>query len=257
MTRFLAKHLVLIFIGAVTSTVAPAHDIWLTVHNDGSGPRVAVNFGHPDSRSAPPAEKLLDLEAITSGGTQSLRKGVASAVIDKNPVIATTPNADAARALLAARYDTGFWVKTPDGYRNSSKLNFPDASDSLWSMKFAKTMGGADAPWDKIVGHELEIVPLANPSTVAAGGTLRVRLLFRGQPLSDVEIERGDGVSTIADKDIPRFKTNSDGIADIPIVKDGPYLLVADYKSAPSRAPALAASDMYGATFAFSTGLPK
>jgi nickel transport protein len=186
-----------------------------------------------------------------------LRKGVASGVIDKSPVVATASGPEAPRALLAARYDMGFWVKTPDRCRNSNKLNFPDASDSLWSMKFAKTLGSADAPWDKVVGHSLEIVPLANRTTVAAGGVLRVRVLFRGQPLHGVEIERGHGVTPVDDKDIPRFTTNSEGIADIPIVKDGPHLLVADYKSSPSRVPALAASDMNSATFVFSTGLPK
>jgi nickel transport protein len=255
--RFLTKYLVVICIAAAASTAARAHDMWLTVHSDGGGSRVAVNYGHPDSRSAPAVEKLLDLDAITPGGTQSLRKGVAAAAIDKSPVVATTPSPEAPRALLAARYDMGFWVKTPDGYRNSSKLNFPDASDSLWSMKFAKTLNGTDAPWDKIVGHELEIVPLANPSTVAAGGVLRVRVLFRGQPLAGVEIERGDGVTQVADKDIPRFTTNSEGIADIPIVKDGSHLLVVDYKSSPSRVPALAASDIHGATLGFSAGSPK
>jgi len=46
------------------------------------------------------------------------------------------------------------------------------------------------------------------------GQTLRVKVLFQGKPLSGADVERGDGTTVVAEKDIPRFATDADGIAD-------------------------------------------
>ena len=63
------------------------------------------------------------------------------------------------------------WVKIGDNlYRNVSKRMAPNAIDSLWSAKFAKSVTGAGAPWNTVLGHELE-----HP------GSRRRELLGRGQ----------------------------------------------------------------------------
>lgn len=158
-------------------------------------------------------------------------------------------------AVLAARYDNGYWVKMPDGnYRNTSKRVLPEASDSVWSLKFAKTVVGAGAPWDRVLGQELELVPLADPATLARGQVLQVRVLFHGQPLPGVEVEQGDGVTRVAETDIPRFRTDDQGIASIPIAQGGLTLLAVDYLVKPSGTPNLAAGDLCNATLAFTAG---
>ena len=134
-----------------------------------------------------------------------------------------------------------------------SKRMAPDAIDSLWSGKFAKAATGAGAPWDTALGHELEIVPLTDPAAVRVGESLRVRVIFRGQPLAGAEVERGDGVTPMKEADIPRFKSDGDGIAAIPIVKAGPVLLVIDHRVTPSGTPDIAAADLFNCTFAFGT----
>ena len=98
----------------------------------------------------------------------------------------------------------------------------PNAIDSLWSAKFAKSVTGAGAPWNTVLGHELELVPLADPATARPGETLRVRVLFRGQPLAGAEVERGDGLTPMKEDELPRFKTDADGVATIPLPKAGP-----------------------------------
>src|ERR1700704_6251361 len=134
-----------------------------------------------------------------------------------------------------------------------SKRMAPDAIDSLWSGKFAKAATGAGAPWDTALGHELEIVPLADPAAVRVGETLRVRVLFRGQPLAGADVERGGGVTSMKEEDIPRFKSDGDGVATIPIVKVGPVVLAIDHRVTPSGTPEIAAADLYNCTFAFTT----
>ena len=69
-----------------------------------------------------------------------------------------------------------------------------------------------------------------------------------GKPLAGGEVERGDGKTVVAEKDIPRFKTDAEGIAEVPIVNAGPQLLVIDHKVTPSGSPDQANTDMFNAT---------
>lgn len=234
---------------------AKAHDLWLSRAGEGAGARVVVNYGHPGDRPPPLADKVLDIEAITRDGTISLIGKLTPAVVDGHFVLTA---ADAGRAeLLAARYDNGFWVQTADGsYRNSSKLMYPDARKGMWSVKFAKAVTGRDAPWDKVLGHELELVPLSDPAAVAPGQTLRVKVLFRGRPLAGVLVERGDGVTAMAEHDIPKFRSDATGIVAIPLVKAGPHLLAIDHEVKPAKLRQLADSDLYNATLAFPAAAP-
>jgi nickel transport protein len=167
-----------------------------------------------------------------------------------HPVLASAPIA-LASALLVAEYDNGYFVKTANGYRNTSKRVLPGAPDSLWSIKFAKTLLGPAAPWDRVIGQDLELVPEANPVAVTPGGRLRVRVIFHGQPLANAEIERTDGITPMPQQDIPVFQTDSNGVADIVIERPGPQLLAIDHVVQPSATPELADKDLYNATLFF------
>ena len=236
-----------------TTGIASAHDVWLTLSGEAASRRVVVNYGHPDDRPPTMPDKILDLVAIAPDGVSSLLSGLARAQDHGVPVVESRPFADSGNLMLAARYDNGFWVKTADGlYRNATRRLVPDAVESLWSSKFAKALTGPDAPWQKTLGHDLEIVPLSDPDKAKPGQTLRLKVLFQGKPLSGVDVERGDGVTAVPEKDIPRFATDAEGIASIPLVKAGPHLLAIDYKVTPSATPDQANSDLFNATLWFS-----
>jgi uncharacterized GH25 family protein len=231
---------------------AHAHDLWLTAEGSASSRRVVVNYGHPRDRPPTAADKLLDLVAITADQRVSLLDGLAPGSSRGAPVVRSKSFADAGRTLLAARYDNGYWVKIGENlYRNGSKRMVPNALDSLWSAKFAKAVTGVGAPWSTVLGHELEVVPLADPAALRPGETLRVRVLFRGQPLADAEVERGDGITAVKEEELPRFKTDAGGVAAIPLPKAGPVLLAIDHRVSPSDTPDLAATDLYNATLSF------
>lgn len=251
--RFLS--LAAIAVCIVAAPAVEAHDLWLSRTGDGAGARVVVNYGHPGDRPPPLADKVLEIEAITRDGKTSLIGKLAPAVVDDTFVL-TAPDTGGAE-LLAARYDNGFWVQTADGsYRNSSKLMYPDARKGMWSVKFAKAITGRDAPWSKVLGHELELVPLSDPAAAAPGQMLRVKVLFRGRPLAGVLVERGDGVTAMAENDIPKFRSDATGIVAIPLVKAGPHLLAIDHEVKPARLRQLADSDLYNATLAFPVAVP-
>lgn len=231
---------------------ASAHDVWITIAGEPAGRRAIVHYGHPGDRPPAFADKVVDLVAITASDRKSLRDGLEAARVDGIAIAQSKAFANERPALLAARYDNGFWVKNADGtYRNATRRLVPDATESLWSGKFAKAITGVDAPWQSVVGHELEIVPLSDPDRTKPGQKLQVKVLFRGQPLAGAEVERGDGIKPVPEKEIPRFKTDSVGVATVPIAKAGPQLLVIDYKLTPSLTPDQANADMFNATLWF------
>ncbi len=233
---------------------ASAHDVWLTFSGPASARCAIVNYGHPDDRPPAFADKVVDLFMITPKGRSSLLDGLAIASDKGIQIARTKPFDDAGHTLLAARYDNGFWVRTTDGlYRNATRRLVPDAAESFWSGKFAKAITGADAPWQEVLGHDLELVPLTDPAKARPGEALKVKVLFRGKPLAGAEVERGDGKTAVAEKDIPKFKTDAEGVAAVTIVKPGPHLLVIDHRAAPSVTPDQARADLYNATLWFST----
>ena len=258
MTMFRPKHFAAVAIAAglmLHTNAAVAHDVWLTLAGDAGGRRVVINYGHPDDRPPPLSEKVLSLDAIRSDGRTSLLKGLNATQEHGIFVVESEKFADDGHMLLAASYDNGYWVKLPSGlYRNVTRRFAPDAVEALWSSKFAKTITGAGAPWQTVVGHDIEIVPLTDPVGTKPGESLKVRVLFHGKPLAGGEVERGDGTTIVAEKDIPKFTTDADGIATIPMVKAGPQLLVIDHRVTPSATPDQANEDLYTATLWFYVG---
>lgn len=238
---------------ALSLATAEAHDLWLSVEGAADARRVIVNYGHPDDRPPAVADKLLDLVAITEVATTSLLPGLAPAMVDGHVVVVSRPLAGAPATLFAGRYDNGVWVEYPDGsYRNATRRLVPNAVRTLWSAKFAKAIAGPGAPWQRVLGHDLEIVPLSDPALVKPGDALRVRVLFHGRPVVGVDVERGDGRSVVAENDIPRFSTDADGIASVPITARGTQLLVVDHRVTPSAVPAEVDADLWNATLWFS-----
>jgi nickel transport protein len=233
---------------ALLAGAAAAHDIWITTVGPAAARRAVINYGHPDDRQPTVTDKIIDIFAYGANERRSLIAGLATARKNGFLVVETQPFRDPGGLLLAVRYDNGFWVKTADGYRNATTREVPDARDSLWSMKFGKALTGPKAPWGKVLGHTLELVPLADPTRVAPGRVLRLRVLFRGEPLVGAEVERGDGLTRVAEERMARFTTDADGIATIPIARTGPTQLTVEHTVAPSATAALAGRDLFAAT---------
>ncbi len=248
-----ALGLVLLLINA---HAACAHDLWITRAGEGASAQIVVNYGHPGDRPPPLADKVLSLDAITPSSVKTLQPLLKPAVIGGAHVAAAP--FQAASALIAARYDNGFWSKLPDGsYRNVSRLMVPDAADTIWSSKYAKAIFGIGAPWDRVLGHPLEIVPLGDSSRLRVGEVLRVRVQFRGKPLANADVERGDGFTIRREDDVPKFRSDADGVSTIPLQQAGLMLLAVDHSVTPSSSPALADRDLYNATLALTVAAGK
>lgn len=95
--------------------------------------------------------------------------------------------------------------------------------------KYAKSLVtvGRDGPaaWAKPVGHPLELVPV-QAAIPEVGGTLAVRLLFRGAPLASAALHAGfvpmaataDQLNAVAGKEQHvKLTTDAQGIARVPV----------------------------------------
>lgn len=216
---------------ALLSPPAMGHDIVLVPAGGGA---LTVRYGHPHDWLPVDGEKLLELQVLGVGGTpadrhrQLMRNGL-DLVLPKRSV--------AAPALVAARYDNGFWVEGtpgPDGkaeWRNTSRFMAPGAASVMLSVKFAKALAASatdEAVYRQRVGHLLEIVPQRNPLAAGAGETLAVLVLFDGKPLSGAGIENSNLIDPIPEDKITRYRTDADGIAQVPIRAKGVNTLAVD-----------------------------
>jgi uncharacterized GH25 family protein len=230
---------------------ASAHDLWIVATSEGPLLRAEMNFGDPGKRDPLILQRLLDLNLVTATGTVLMREGnLEPRQVGERPVLLSEPfMAPATPAVLTARYDNGYWVKTPGGMRNTSKRLYPAATESLWSSKMAKTLLGPGAN-HIVVGHDLELLAVDDPFTLKAGQALRISVLLHGMPLTNAEVRVEDGITLVPDKDVAAYRTGADGIASVPIERRGAYVLAVEYRTE-GRDPELAASDQYDATLAF------
>lgn len=70
------------------------------------------------------------------------------------------------------------------------------------------------AGFDEVFGYPAELIPLENPYSLRAGGTLRVRALVDGRPIANQYVLSGGRTATgrIEQRGV---RTNADGVARI------------------------------------------
>ena len=150
-----------------------------------------------------------------------------------------------------------YWVKTTEGFiEGKNKSQVKNALKGIYSAKFCKAVITVDKPggnvFSKIVGHELEIIPLKDPATLTRGEVLPIKVLFKGKP-AEMEVKATyDGYSSRNNVFAETIKTNTQGLGEIKIGKKGKWLVKTNYteKAADNR---LYDEKMYAATLTFQT----
>ena len=95
------------------------------------------------------------------------------------------------------------------------------------TTKYAKTVvevgRGGPRAFERTAGHPLEFVPVTDPSTLRAGDTLAVRLIFRGRPLAGAHLHAGaaPAAGDTAKRADLSLVTGSDGVARLPVDQAG------------------------------------
>jgi nickel transport protein len=132
-------------------------------------------------------------------------------------------------AIVAALYDSGYWLKTTDGWKKATKREGQGKYtivESLKSKQWCKNFLTATDESLKPVGQRFEVVPEKDPMTVRVGEKLPIKVLFDGKPIEGAEIATGSGHAS--DKKDP-LKTDKDGMASVTIQKSGVQMVKASH----------------------------
>ncbi len=234
-----------------------SHDMWVESGSFFLKPGSYAVMQFPSDHTFPasnnefvPDDKVVPAYILTPGGgkVQIVKAGENS--------YRTAKKLDAPGTCLAV---TGkkwmFWTQTTTGWEEGkSKKDVPNAVKGTKSGKFCKAIyhvgraGGS--VYQRIVGHDLEIIPLKDPGTLKVKDTMPVKVLFKGKPYSGDVKGTYEGFSS--EKDTYAFVTGSgkDGMAGIRILKPGKWIINVghreDVKGSPTHDDVL-----YSATLAF------
>ena len=230
------KHIIfgLLVSSALFCHPAWAHDLWLTMdsyqvsQNKAATGRVfsSHHFPAPASDSMKP-ERMDRFSFVSPGGQQA-------AATDKGNGIysSATPLKQSGTYIAAALPVNGFATKTPDGYqRGKSKKDVQNAILCRYSQKYAKaifSVGDAGgAAYSKPLGHAMEIIPMKDPSLLKTGDILPVKVLLEGQPARTFIFGTYAGFTEAANTFAYTTRTDKEGIAEIKMIHDGVWLLIA------------------------------
>jgi uncharacterized GH25 family protein len=112
-------------------------------------------------------------------------------------------------------------------YKLREKEGILDKDAVEYYSKFAKTIIQSGDLMDDTPTRPLhlpiEIVPAVNPYKLKQGDNLKVTVLFRGKPLPDAELAWS--FPGMGEKFAGTTKTGNNGTADIPLTRNGPYVI--------------------------------
>jgi len=132
-------------------------------------------------------------------------------------------------AAIAASYSNGYYTRDAEGkFLNRRRSEVPGATygSSNWKYTLTILQPGARIP-AKIDEVKLLVRPEKDPTTVKAGETLPVQVLYDGKPVADVELKtdyKGNPQDTGA-------KTDKNGRASITVRNRGLNVISASYRS--------------------------
>ena len=128
-------------------------------------------------------------------------------------------------AMVSVTSEWGDRVNTTRGKklmnRQAAEAAGLNVVSAFTSTQFSKTMFAPSKSNTQLLGLRFELVPLADPMTLAPGTPAAFKLLFDGRPLAGVPI------LTNCDKE---SKTDENGVAQIAFGKSGVCLLYATHR---------------------------
>ena len=133
-------------------------------------------------------------------------------------------------AVVGALYDSGYWLKTTDGWKKATKREGQGKYtivESLKSKQWCKNFRIVSDESLKPVGQSFEIVPQKDPITVRVGDKLPLKVIFDGKSVEGAVITTGGGHAS--DTNNP-LKTDKDGMANVTIEKAGSQMVKASHK---------------------------
>jgi nickel transport protein len=195
----------------IATTSASAHDGWIE-KRDGE---LTFVYGHDQKIDPYKPEYIREAKAFDAKG-----QAIPIEIVRHKDYATVAPQGNP--AIVTMLYYSGYWVKTPDGYKNIGKREADSAKLQVIlaekSRKDAKTILVPCESYSKPVGLLLEIIPEKDPFTAKAGEAFPIKVLLEGQPVEGLDISLG-AADHSQSKNLP--KTDKDGKASVDIAKPG------------------------------------
>jgi uncharacterized GH25 family protein len=224
----------------LTSASAEAHSVWIT-QRAGDW---AVVYGHGSSDDEYEIERVTAAAAVDAAGAPTEARVAPSGKI----AIFEAPEE---AALLMATFDHGYWTEDAAGDWHNLPPNEVEGAKSAGrylNYAVAIVADGESPLQAKPLGLGLEIVPLADPRSLAAGDDLPVQLLREGAPVEGVELD----VEYLTGGDLKTARTDAEGQTIVTIRNVGLNVVNAYYELPPAEGETAVLG--LGATLSFVAG---
>lgn len=213
-----------------------AHDMWIEMRDYTPAKTdeitMTLAYGHHfPARDFMDNDRLEKIYMLSPDGTQ-----LTVTPYSENEYKLEKPLGKEGTAMVVAMQKAGFSTKTTEGYqRGKSKKGLKNVIYCTYSAKFSKAIVNTGTPGGSVVmkklGHELEIVPLADPGTLSQGDTMPILVLYKGEPVrSSFVYSTYLGFSTEKNTFAYTTKTDKEGKAAIKMIQSGVWLVTTSYE---------------------------
>lgn len=235
-SRFLGITLAVFLCLSVSATPLLAHDMWIEVRDftPQPGEEITMVLGYDHylpARGFLPEEYLDQIYLLNP-------KGKRINIINYSDVEYKTekaPNPKGTHMVVAIQKGR-FWTKTTEGYQSGkSKKGLKNVIGCTYSAKYGKAVVNVGAPsgdlYAESLGHDLEIVPLADPGTLRSEDMLPLKVMFRKKPLPGTPV-LATYVGFSREKNTFAYATKTDafGKAKIRVANPGAWLVTVHQK---------------------------
>ena len=137
--------------------------------------------------------------------------------------------------VLAGHRKGMIWTQTTKGWKQASKKGLKGVIKSGKYEKFSKalvTVSTDDGSFGKVIGQDLEIIPLSNPMQANVGDELEFKFLFKGKAFSPENVfATYDGFSNENNTYAYATEPYGEGIAKVKITHPGIWMVRAQHVS--------------------------
>lgn len=214
---------------------ASAHDLWLQVRDYtpqvGEGITLTLGYGHYlPSREFMPNKDLEEIYMLDPDG-----KKIGIKPYSDVEYRGEKPLKQEGTYLVVAKKKGVFFTKTTEGYkRGHTKKGLKNVISCTYFAKYSKAIvnvgktGGKTC--SKVLGHDLEIISLADPGVLTEGDSLPIKIIYKGKPLAYQPVYATYlGFSTEKNAFAYTTKTTPEGIARIKMLKSGIWLITTSH----------------------------
>lgn len=135
-------------------------------------------------------------------------------------------------AIIRGHRKGEVWSRTTQGMKKGDRSSLEGVIESRKYEKFCKALVAVDGDsrgFDRVVGDQLEIVPLDDPFRAAPGDTLRFRILHDGRPVSPEVTATYDGFSDTPNSYAYWTEPYGEGEAAVKISAPGLWMVRVQY----------------------------